>query len=190
MLEVELKFRVDSLEGLTAALEALGALAREPVSQMDQYFAHPCRDFGQTDEALRIRRIGERNFVTYKGPKIDAATKTRREIELPLPPGEAIADEFAELLAALGFRPVAAVRKVRAAYTLTWQSRPVEVAVDRVDDLGTFVEIETAASESDFAAARDAVLSLASKLGLEAGERRSYLEMLLEHYARAAHGGM
>src|SRR5688572_25250616 len=127
MLEVELKFRADSLDRITADLVALGALAREPVSQIDQYFAHPCRDFGQTDEALRIRRIGERNFVTYKGPKekgdillfqhaappepqsmpekveCPLFPKTRREIELPLARGEAAAEQFGELLVALGF---------------------------------------------------------------------------------------
>ena len=44
----------------------------------------PCRDFAQTDEALRIRTVGDTSFVTYKGPKLDATTKTRRELELPL----------------------------------------------------------------------------------------------------------
>ena len=66
----------------------LGATIEPPVVQVDQYFAHPARDFAQTDEALRLRRVGKQNFITYKGSKIDATTKTRREIELPLAPGE------------------------------------------------------------------------------------------------------
>jgi adenylate cyclase class 2 len=184
MLEVEIKFRVESISALTGGLASLGARAGEQVTQVDQYFAHPSRDFGQTDEALRVRRIGERNLVTYKGPKIDAATKTRREIELPLEHGETAAKHFGELLVALGFRPVATVRKERTTHALAWQSRPIEIAIDRVDDLGTFVEIETAAREAELEAARDAVLSLAHELGLEAGERRSYLEMLLERCDR------
>ena len=83
-LEVEQKFAVPDLGQLQTRLLELGAKAGEPQLQVDQYFAHPARDFAQTDEALRIRRIGQSNFVTYKGPKIDATTKTRRELELPL----------------------------------------------------------------------------------------------------------
>ena len=53
----------------------------EPAEQVDTYFSHPARDFAATDEALRIRSIDQENFVTYKGPKLDATTKTRREID-------------------------------------------------------------------------------------------------------------
>ena len=69
----------------------------------DRYFAHPSRDFARTDEALRLRRIGEFNFITYKGPKLDATTKTRREIEIGLADGQQAATDAAELLAAIGF---------------------------------------------------------------------------------------
>jgi len=165
---------------VSRALRDLAAVEKGIVEQVDQYFAHPVRDFARTDEALRIRRVGEHNVITYKGPKIDATTKTRREIELPLAAGGEAAEEFAELLVALGFRPVATVRKTRTAYALTWQSRPVEVALDSVDGLGTFVEIEAAAAgKSELDSARDAVTSLAAELGLESSERRSYLEMLV-----------
>ena len=46
----------------------------------DHYFNGHDRDFHQTDEAFRIRRMGEKNFLTYKGPKRDTDTKTRIEI--------------------------------------------------------------------------------------------------------------
>jgi adenylate cyclase class 2 len=179
MFEVELKFRVASRDGLERALNHSGAALAKEMEQVDRYFAHPSRSFAETDEALRIRQVGDRNFVTYKGPKIDAATKTRREIELPLASGRVAAEQFAELLGALSFRPVAVVRKLRTAYELQWQSRRVEIAVDQVDGLGTFAEIETAAPESELASAREAILSLARELGLEGNERRSYLELLL-----------
>jgi adenylate cyclase class IV len=56
----------------------------------------------------------------------------------------------------------------------------VEVAVDEVDRLGSFVELEVLASEKTLDAARACVVSLAAELGLSVSERRSYLEMLLE----------
>lgn len=178
--EVEQKLKIDAPEAVERRLVELGARPGSVVVQVDRYFNHPARDFGQTDEALRIRQVGERNFVTYKGPKIDAATKTRRELELPLASGEAAADAFAELLAALGFRFVLAVRKQRRTLALEWNGREVELALDEIESLGTFAEIELSANESELDDARAALASLAAELGLATVERRSYLELLLE----------
>jgi len=180
MYEVEQKFPVADLAALEEKLVSLGAATGDPVRQLDRYFAHPSRDFSVTDEALRIRRIGQHNWVTYKGPKIDTTTKTRREIELPLPKGDAGAAGFADLLSALGFTFVADVRKTRRHANLTRRGRPIEIALDEVDDLGTFVELELAAGEADLDDARRALAELAAELGLKNSERRSYLELLLE----------
>ncbi len=178
-LEVEQKFAAADLEGVERLMAAEGSAFAPPVAQVDRYYAHPVRDFAQTDEALRIRRVGEANFVTYKGPKLDPRTKTRREIELALQPGEDGFAQFASLLEALGFRPVAEVRKQRRIARLQWQGFPLEVALDDVQAVGRFVELETAADPADAEAAKAALASLAGRLGLEANERRSYLELLL-----------
>ena len=86
--EVEQKFRVADIGAIEDQLRGLGAAIAAEMRQTDCYFAHPSRDFAVTDEALRIRRAGQGNSVAYKGPKIDAVMKTRREIEIPLPDGE------------------------------------------------------------------------------------------------------
>ena len=182
--EVEQKFRVREPAAWLAKLEALKVRLAEPEVQVDRYYAHPARDFARTDEALRIRRIGQANYVTYKGPKLDATTKTRRELELPLAPGDAGAAEFADLLEALGFRPVTEVRKQRRNGQISWQGRLVELAVDQVDEVGTFVELEILADAAELQAAKACLASLACELDLSDGERRSYLELLLA--ARAA----
>ena len=129
---------------------------------------------------MRLRQIGESNFITYKGPKLDATTKTRREIELPLPAGEAVAASYAELLTALGFRYVAEVRKQRRTFHLAWNSSDVEIALDEVAQLGSFVEIELSASEAQLDRAKECLASLARELLLDQSERRSYLELLIE----------
>ena len=105
-IEVEQKFRVDDLAALQRRLAELGARPGETQIQVDCYYAHPTRDFAATDEALRLRRIGPSNYITYKGPKLDETTKTRREIEIPLPAGGAAAAQAAELLEVLSFRKV------------------------------------------------------------------------------------
>jgi adenylate cyclase class 2 len=178
--EVEQKFRVEDRAALLAKLTALQVELGEPQLQVDTYFRHPERDFAQTDEALRIRQVGEVNCITYKGPKIDQTTKTRREIELPLASGERQADQFAELLVALSFQPVTAVRKQRRYGKSPWQGLQVEIALDEVDRVGSFAELELASDEAGLDAARACLASLAAELGLKQVERRSYLELLLE----------
>lgn len=180
MYEVELKFAVPDPAAVTARLAAWGAVEQAPQSQLDRYFNHPCRDFAESHEALRVRSIGSRNVITYKGPVVDTQTKMRREIEPEFASGPAAVAELVEMLTLLGFRPVRDVCKVRTPYAYEREGRAFEIAVDRVEGLGSFVEIETLANEASRDAARDAVLAVARELGLSQPERRSYLKMLLE----------
>jgi adenylate cyclase class 2 len=179
MLEVEMKFAGADLDRLERRLAEGGARADPPRNDADHYFNAPDRDFARTDEALRLRRIGPANFVTYKGPKRDATTKTRTEIEVPLVEGDRVAEDFARLLTHLGYRPTAIVRKRRRVYHLERGGFPVEICLDEVEGLGRFAELEVQAPEEQLEAARAAVQQLAAELGLTASERRSYLELLL-----------
>ena len=176
--EVEQKFPAADLAVVRGKLLGLGASFQASLSQADSYFAHPARDFGKTDEALRLRQIGDENLITYKGPKLDAQTKTRREIELPLAPGGAAFDQFVELLNCLGFRRVLTVCKQREPGLLAWEGQSVHLALDQVSGLGSFVELEITADGSTLQQAKAAVMSLAARLGLGPSERKSYLELL------------
>jgi len=187
--EVEQKFRVADPVALEAALIGLAARFRDPVEQVDRYFAHPCRDFVKTDEALRLRRVGDEVAVTWKGPRIDSAAKTRRELELALaavPPlpggprgGQATLDRWTDLLEALGFRRVRDVAKHRRAARVPWQGAEVEAALDHVAGLGDFLELELQAAEGEVALATACIESLARELGCDGQERRSYLELVI-----------
>ena len=72
-----------------------------------------------------------------------------------------------------------AVCKKRLPFKLTWEDRPLELALDDVEGLGRFLEIEAIADEQSKDAARDCILNLSRKLGLKNSERRSYLSLLL-----------
>ncbi|TWT99557.1 CYTH domain protein [Botrimarina colliarenosi] len=177
MLEVELKFPLNDAAVLRERLAALGAAEHPAVTQSDAYYNHPARDFAQTDEALRIRTVGDDSVVTYKGPKQGGGAKTRFELELPL--ADATADGWGEVLTRLGFRSVATVRKSRTPFTLQRDGRSFELTIDEVEGLGVFSEVETIADEADRDAAEQAVQGLAAELELSDAEPRSYLEMLL-----------
>jgi adenylate cyclase class 2 len=181
MYEVESKYWVTDFPPIEAILAKYETCWREPVAQRDLYFAHPARDFAATDEALRLRVVGEENCVTYKGPKLDATTKTRREIEIPLAAGSMNAAGFCEILKLLGFKPVREVRKVRRAACLTYAGWPVDIALDEVDGLGRFVEIELTAETGSLEDARQVLEEIAEELGLTDGVRESYLELLIAH---------
>ena len=53
------------------------------------------------------------------------------------------------------------------------------MALDKVEPLGSFVELEIDADEAEVNTAKKCLASLAAELGLGPGERRSYLELLL-----------
>jgi adenylate cyclase class 2 len=184
--EVEQKFRTTDHEAVSKRLLELGAKAGEPLEQEDDYLSHPSRDFAVTGEAFRLRRAGDRNAITYKGPKLEGPTKTRREIEIEFASGAESLAQMRTLFECLGFRPVAIVRKVRTPYHLSYGGREFEVALDQVEGLGTFVEVETIVKGDDeLPKAQEAVVGLARELGLTEPEPRSYLKMVLERSAPA-----
>jgi adenylate cyclase class 2 len=179
MLEIEVKYGGADFAALERRLAEWGARAEPPRTDADHYFNAPDRDFAATDEALRLRRIGPRNFVTYKGPKCDAHTKTRVEVEVPIAEGGRAADDFARLLTLLGYRPVAVVHKARRLFHLDRDGFALEITLDEVEGVGRFAELEIQAPQERLDAARAVLLQTAAELGLRESERRSYLEMLL-----------
>ena len=181
--EVELKFPLidtTAVEALRQRIAVLGAHPSQPLDQRDIYFAHPSRDFAQTDEVFRLRCVGDENFLTYKGPVVDQVAKTRREIEVSAASGQTAREQLLEMFASLGFREVRDVVKHREPFHLRWQDRDLEIVLDNVRDLGCFAELEIIAEDSERDAARECLLALSQELNLGQSERRSYLRLLLE----------
>src|SRR5579863_9641155 len=184
MLEIEMKFRVADFTPIVAKMREWQARADEPIEEADHYFNAPDRDFGRTDEAYRLRRIGAKNIITYKGPKQAGPTKTRIEIEVPLAPGDEAATDYCRLATNLGYRPVAVVRKRRSIYHFEREGFALQVCLDEVAQVGTFVEVEIVAPEARKQEADKLLLQIAADLRLKDMERRSYLEMLLVEVGR------
>ncbi|MCS6852166.1 MAG: class IV adenylate cyclase [Gemmataceae bacterium] len=188
LLEVEMKFPVQNLGELERRLQAWGVALTPPQEEVDRYFNAPDRDFARTDEALRLRRVGSAQIVTYKGPKLSPTCKTRVEIEVPLAHEPAAAEAFARLLEHLGYRPTGLVRKWRRTGRLHRDGYSLDVCLDVVDGLGSFAELEIVAARSEQDRAAATLRAVARDLGLEGSERRSYLELLLEQAALAEGG--
>jgi len=172
MLEIELKVRVDSLDPIRQNLKDRHAEFRGKQHEHDIYYNAPHRDFGSTDEALRVRYTDGPALVTYKGRKLrEYGLKAREELNTAVESGEV----FEQILVRLGFTKTAEVNKWRENYKLGNAS----FALDLVDHLGTFVEIEIMA-ETDGSDAASQIQKIAKEMEIS-GEPilASYLELLL-----------
>lgn len=182
MLEVELKAAIgpELAAALPQILRAKGFSEQETVSETDIYFSLPDRDVQKTDEALRLRTIrplpngAARTYITYKGPKLDAVSSTRRELETTI----GSFDTMHALLLALGHRAASPVTKIRRSFTRGAQT----VCLDDVAGLGLYLELETVLPDGgDRETAVQELLSLLDSLGAarSALTRESYLDLLL-----------
>lgn len=180
MIEVEVKAKISSFEEMEKRLDEIGARKTKKEFQEDIYFNSPVVDFAQTDEALRIRTTRENDntniFITYKGPKIDASSKTRKEIEMGIEDAEKCSDIFEEI----GFKKVRAVRKNRQYY----EYENFEISLDDIEGLDPYMEIEIGLADGeDYSDAQNKIFELFEKLGITDGfERTSYLELLENLY--------
>ena len=185
--EVEIKFRVQNVSELEGQLRQIGGTGfGEPVTESDSFFQHPCRNFAQTDECLRLRQRtlpdgSSEHSLTHKGPKIDISTKTRQEIEIPITEPE----RWESLLTALGFNKSASIQKFRRRQGLIVQNRHVEILFDTLPALPVlqqqFVEMEILASDDEVEKSRKVILDLAEQLGLSEPIRDSYLKLVQNH---------
>jgi adenylate cyclase class 2 len=169
MIEVEVKARAQ--RDTAQRLLSMGASLTGKETHHDLYFNSPLCDFRASDEALRIRVKEEGARLTYKGPKLDRLTKSRRELTVriddPL--------KMQQILLSLGYVLSAEVKKRRTKYSYG----DLVIALDEVEGLGSFVEVE-ARGEADYKVQRELVLDMLSRLGLGQSIRSSYLELLEE----------
>ena len=160
-LEVEVKFQLRDRDEYEDNLKKLGAKYVVDIKHTDTYFKLPegQRDFAKTDEALRLRRIEEFDArmvetldpkksadLTYKGPKIDTETKTRKELVTAVEDPE----NLEQILDSLGMRPILTLEKKRRLYTLDFNTNHIEILIDKIEHLdGYFSECEIIAQDEE-----------------------------------------
>lgn len=177
MLEVELKVRVLSLDPVRERLLAHNAEFCGKAHEHDIYYNAPHRDFGKTDEAVRVRYTNDHAVVTYKGPKIKKfGLKAREELNFSVECG----GTFETMLDRLGFTKTLEVNKWRENYQLGVAS----IALDQVEELGTFAEIEII-TEDEGENPTAEIEKIAREIGADGTPiLESYLELVLAKRAR------
>lgn len=118
MIEVEIKLPVHRRSTIEHGLVASGFTAGNLIRESDIYFTSPEHDFMHTDEALRIRTsenystASSSSFLTYKGPKLDTVSTTRKELETAIEDSEVCRN----ILRCLGYTELSPVNKLRQYY--------------------------------------------------------------------------
>jgi len=174
MIEVEVKARIDDPKHIERSIIAIGATPIGIENQADTYYNASSHDFAKTDEALRIRVQDNKYFLTYKGPRMDTVSKTRKEFEVEINDANSMGD----ILSSLGFSPVATIVKKRKRYRIG----DFFIALDSVRSLGDFLEVEIDLKDSkNYEEKVEIIFKFIEKLGIDRDStvRESYLEMFL-----------
>jgi adenylate cyclase class 2 len=179
--EREIKYRLMSKESYMKLKEWLSkeCSLKSEVLEIDDYFQHPCRDFGLTDEALRLRRDERKEqvriYLTYKGPRETSYMKVREEINIELASSKCHDEMMMKiLLEKLGFKHIATIEKKRIEY----DCKSYTASLDIVKDLGLFVEFELKPEANPNELFGDIEKILGQNVELELVEQ-TYLELFL-----------
>jgi adenylate cyclase class 2 len=172
--EIEAKLKVDTLQKIENKLRELGAEFAAEQLQTDNLFDDTSSTLTNSDRCLRLRRQvvdgDTRFFLTYKGAKEKSNYKKRQEIEIEV----SDANSMEKLLSVLGYEMKLSVEKKRR----LWRIGGCEIALDYLETLGNFVEIEGPDEEE--------IRRVQESLGLEKLPHipKSYASMIMEKNSR------
>jgi adenylate cyclase, class 2 len=134
--EVEIKFRIDDIDALTASLQTAGFhLVTPRTHEMNTLYDQPGGKLRRRGALLRLREYGPRWTLTYKdrSGKQSGRHKSRREIETQVENGDAMG----RIIEAVGFSPSFRYEKFRS----EWADSTGHVVIDETP-IGNFGEIE------------------------------------------------
>jgi adenylate cyclase class 2 len=135
--EIEIKFRITNIAGLTRALKLAGfKQITRSTREMNVLYDLPREKLRKRGELLRLRQYGDAWILTHKAKGTTGRHKVRVERETRVEDGE----EMNQILRALGFMPTFRYEKYRA----EWSDGKGHVVVDKTP-IGDFGEIEGSA---------------------------------------------
>ncbi len=180
-VEIEIKISLDK-DTFLRVQEQLKSTAKlvKSEQEIDDYFTPVHRNFLEPQfpyEWLRLRRKGNIVVITYKHFYPENVEKTTHcdEFETKIEN----ADCVLKIFNALDFKKLITVDKARTTYRYNDE---FEIALDFVQDLGHFIEIEAIKDFGSIAAARERLFGLAKQLGIDTSnyDLRGYPFMLLK----------
>ncbi|MBU1111798.1 MAG: class IV adenylate cyclase [archaeon] len=164
MLEIEVKAKVNNLELLKEKLSGLGCIFSNQIKQDDIIFLDKSITFPDIKKrvtVLRIRNSDGKFILTLKKSEENELACIEKQIVVD-DPGQA-----KELLEHLGYQAVITVNKTRQKCNY----KGLNICLDKVDKLGTFIEVEKITDETDCTKVQDELFEFLMALGVSKEER-------------------
>ncbi len=181
-IEVEIKIEINNFEEIKKKVSKLGKLIKS-IEQVDEYYV-PChRDFfaqkPHPTEWLRIRTNPDEFIFEYDrsiNKKENGEQDYAEEYETKI----INVEEFKKILIFLDFKEVVKVHKQRE----YWDCGDLEVALDRIKDLGDFIEVEAKGNFKNDKEAKKACFNFLENLDIKSSIdlkiNKGYPVLLLE----------
>jgi len=180
-IEVEIKVKVENFAEVKEKVSKTGKLVKA-IKQIDDYYVPSHRNFfakKPPTEWLRIRTNPDKVVFEYDksiNMRPDGDYDYAEEYETEILQKE----EMQKILGFLDFKKIVTVEKNRE----YWQCGGIEVALDDVKGLGTFIEAEAKGDFKDDKEAKIACIKFLEDLGIQNVEKiqikKGYPELVLE----------
>lgn len=145
--EVEVKLAVNDVEGTSKRLRDLGfSVSREREFESNTLYDRTDRQLRNAGMLMRLRKAGDRNVLTWKGPSDPGRHKSRPERETSV----GSIDTLAEIFGHLGYEPVFRYEKFRTEFRRSGEEG--SVVLDETP-IGNYLELEGPADWIDATAA-------------------------------------
>lgn len=135
MKEIEVKIEVSDLEDIKKRILSCGAsLEKRRFLEENTLYDYPSQSLYEKGEALRLRKINKKYFLTFKGsPQKSRKFKVREEYETEVKNGK----QFQKILKKLNLKPVFNYKKYRTLF----RKRGLKICLDETL-VGDFIELE------------------------------------------------
>jgi predicted adenylyl cyclase CyaB len=135
MIEIEVKIRIENPAEMKQKLIAQGCvITMERFLERNLFYDFRAGGLLIKKEALRLRTIGKRSWLTFKGPvRGSRSFKVREEFESEV----RNAPQFRKILKALGLQPIFQYRKRR----IHLRKGRLKICLDETS-VGNFIELE------------------------------------------------
>ena len=170
--ETEIKLRADDVAAARRMLYRLGfRVHKRRVFEDNTMFDTAARSLREAASALRLREVGGKAIVTFKGKPLESKHKSREELEID------VSDPARTrlILERLGFRPIFRYQKYRTEYR-----QPARSGTATLDEtpIGVFMELEGQPAWIDRTAR---LLGFREKDYINSSYGRLYLEWCEKH---------
>ncbi len=170
MVEIEVKIRIIDIKNLGEKILQLGAkLEKERFYEENTLYDFPSKILYKKRQALRLRKMNKKSFLTFKGPPQKSRKfKIREEYETEVKNEK----QLRKILKSLGFVSVFNYEKHRTVY----RKKSLKISLDETS-IGNFIELEGKRGE---------IVKFADALGVSKREfiKLDYIQLIKKESAK------